>query len=267
MQQPQSPCILTAAVLLLVAAVLAVSSCVTVEATRAGKQKDERMLYQQAQKAFDARDFEDAASLFQLFLDTFPQSEKATWALQRLGESCEGLLAAEYTKRVEAGAPEERTRRLFLERFGRYECWDDTGEALVYNLLHYMTILEQHPDSDIADEAAYRVIPRETAYGGMPEGPERELHALEDVLERFPSTTLRYKILYEMAYRCHILYEIYAFSPRAEQRRPDRAQQYRQKAVYLYRLAMSARRHSPCSEKAWEGLSMLEQGRRIYVLQ
>ena len=256
-----------AAFMLLLMCIVAAGGCAAMMPSGSAKVKEEQMLYSQAQQAFEARDYADAASLFQLFLDRFPESEKATWALQRMGESCEGLLAVEYTKPVEEGADEEAVRTSFLDRFGGYDCWDEKGSMLTYNLRHYRAILEDHPDCDIADEAAYRVITWEQDYRGLPEGPQRELEALEAVLEKYPTTSLRHEILYKMAYRCHVLYELYSFSPQVALRNAEKAQQYRRKAVYLYRLSMASGRHSPYAEQAWQGLSMLEEGRRVYVLQ
>ncbi|MCP4713735.1 MAG: hypothetical protein GY868_01355, partial [Deltaproteobacteria bacterium] len=176
------------------------------------KQSDDQLLFSQAQKALDARDHEDAIRFFQLFTKKFPESEEYSWALQRLGESFEGLLEAEYLRRIENGEPEPAARAAFTDRYEHYACWDQSTARLRYNLSHYKEVLEKFPDSPIADESAYRSVPWQQNYHAKPEGPLLELEHLEDIIERYPSTSFRYEILYKMAYRCHVLYEIYSFS-------------------------------------------------------
>jgi hypothetical protein len=232
------------------------------------KKKDDQLLFSEAQKALDAKDYIDAIELFQLFAEKFPKSDRYTWALQRLGESFEWLLEIEYKKRVENGNQENEVKKEFLSKHGHYGCWEETSDGLKYNLMHYKIILDKFPDSEIADEAAYRIIPWEKDYKGQPEGLLRELNHLEQILEHYPSTSLRYETLYRMARRCHILYEIYAFSPGTGMRDRDKAEQYRNKALYLYKLALNSPRHTKYSQKAWKGLTLLEEGeKRIYILE
>ncbi|MCP4716452.1 MAG: hypothetical protein GY868_15130, partial [Deltaproteobacteria bacterium] len=94
------------------------------------------------------------------------------------------------------------------------------------------------------------------------------LEHLEDIIERYPSTSFRYEILYKMAYRCHVLYEIYSFSHNTPARNREAADRYRQKAIYLYKLALKSPRQTPYAQKAWQGLTTLESGSgRVYILQ
>jgi len=231
---------------------------------REKKQSEEQRLFSEAQKAFDARDYADAVDLFQQFTQKFPRSERYTWALQRQGESLEGLLETAYQHRVAGGAPESAVRAEFLALYGHFDCWELSDEGLRYNRTHYKTILEKHPESPIADEAAYRCIVWATDYQGRPEAPLAELQALEAILEKYPSSSLRYEVLYKMAYRCHVLCEIYRFAPQHRDER--KAEQYRAKALYLYRLALNAPSQNVYAQKAWEGLRVLEEGtQRIYV--
>ena len=232
------------------------------------KKKDDQLLFSEAQKALDVKDYVDAIDLFQTFAERFPKSDYYTWALQRLGESLEGLLDLEYRKRVENGEQESEVKKEFLSTHGHYGCWEETPDGLKYNLMHYKNILVKFPDSAISDEAAYKVIPWEKDYKGSPDGPLREITHLEQILERYPSTSLRCEILYKMARRCHIVYEIYAFSPSTGTRDREKAEQYRNNALYLYKLALKSPRHTKYSQKAWEGLTMLEEGKgRIYILE
>lgn len=243
------------------------TSCMTAGLPKQQKKKEDQLLFSEAQKALDARDYVDAIDLFQLFSKKFPKSDQYTWALQRLGESFEGLLELEYRTRLNNGEPEDIAAKQFLSKYGRYSCWEESSEeGLTYNQRHYKMILEKFPDSSIADEAAYRLIPWQKDYHSRPEGPLQELKHLEEIIERYPATSLRPEILYKMSRRCHILYEIYAF-PRSGSRDADKAEQYRQKAFYLYKLVLNSPRHSKYSQKAWQDLNLLEKGKRIYILE
>jgi hypothetical protein len=252
---------------LVVLFVAGLTACLPSGGGKERKKPEDVALFAEAQKAFDVRDYAGAIELLELFLKRFPRSELYTWALQRLGESLEGALEVEYAEPVRKGTRERDARRDFLERHARHGCWREDAPALQYDGSHYRTILEQHPDSPIADEAAYRLITWEEDYRGRPEPVARELASLEQVLERYPETSLRYEILYKMAYRCHVLHELYAFSLRSGVRDRERAEQYRTKALYLYRLALGSPRHTVYTARAWEGMRALEEGRRIYLSQ
>lgn len=244
------------------------TACMTTGGPKQHGKKEDQLLFLEAQKALDARDYADAVDLFQLFIDRFPNSEGYTLALQRLGESFEGLIEIEYRRRVANGEQEGVVKQDFLSRYGHCKCWEETPDGLTYNLMHYKTIIEKFPDSLVADESAYRIIPWEKDYKGSPEGLLRELKHLEKILEQYPSSSLRYEILYKMARRCHILYEIYAFSPGTGIRNKEKAEHYRSKALFLYKLALESPSQTRYSHQAWEGLTWLEEGqKRIYVLE
>ena len=155
-------------------------------------------------------------------------------------------------------------RQAFLEKYGFFECWEEFPDGLYYDLSDYRLLLEKFPDSPIADEAAYRIIKQDKDYHGDPAGYLKEIKELESILEKYTSTTLRPEILYKMAYRCHILYEIYLFSPDSKINDKEKAVQYRDKAVYIYKLTLKSPDHSKFSTKAWRSLELLERGTRIY---
>ena len=67
-----------------------------------------------------------------------------------------------------------------------------------------------------------------------------------------------------MAHRCHILYEIFSFSPQPGVLDRQKAAQFRTKALYLYKMALKSPDQTKYSQKAWAGLKALEDGRRIY---
>lgn len=254
--------------LILIMLFVLVTACMTTGGSKQHGKKEDQLLFLEAQKALDARDYIDAVDLFQLFIDRFPNSEGYTLALQRLGESFEGLIEIEYRKRIADGEQEAVVKQDFLSSYGHYKCWEETPDGLAYNLTHYKTIIEKFPDSLVADEAAYRIIPWEKDYKGSPEGLLRELRHLEKILEQYPSSSLRYEILYKIARRCHILYEIYAFSPHTNIRDKEKAEHYRTKAVFIYKLALESPSQTKYSHQAWEGLILLEEGRkRIYILE
>lgn len=224
---------------------------------------DDVLLFRQAQEAMHAHDYPGAIERLELFLEHFPKSEYYTWGLQRLGEALQGLLEFEYTYRIGQGMPEARARALFLEAWGRYGCWDTSGERLAYAGSHFRQILEQYPDSPIADEAAYRLIHLCPDCRNRPDVLREEISQLEAVLEKYPSTSLRGEILYHMAWRCHLLYELYAFSLPGGQGNAERARQYRTRAIYLYRMVLKEPHQSTFSQKAWDRLRLLEDGRRL----
>ena len=231
------------------------------------KKGDQQILFTEGEKAMEAKDYAQAIHHFQTFADQYPKSRQYTWALQRLGESYEGLLIFYYKKKIEAGKTEPEARRAFLEKYGHYNCWTQTPDELQYNREQYKLILEKHPKSDIADEAAYRMIVGEKDYKGNPEGALREIAGLEKVLSQYPDTSLKPEILYKTARRCRTLYEIYAFSPKAGVRNAEKAEQYRAKTKLAYQLCLDASDKSDYGQKAWSELESLDQGTRIYIMQ
>jgi hypothetical protein len=231
------------------------------------EKNDQQVLFTEGEKAMEAKDYEQAIHHFQTFADQFPKSRQYTWALQRLGESYEGLLSFYYKKKIEAGKPEPEARKAFLEKYGRYNCWIQTPEELQYNRMQYKLILEKHPKSDIADEAAYRMIVWEKDYKGSPEGALREIAELEKVLSQYPDTSFKPEILYKIARRCRTLYEIYAFSLKPGMRNAEKAGQYRVKTKFAYQLCLDSSDRSDYGQKAWEEMQAFEQGRRIYIME
>ncbi|MEI6126339.1 MAG: hypothetical protein WCQ99_07260 [Pseudomonadota bacterium] len=231
------------------------------------KLKGSKLLFSEAQKSLDARDYVDAISKLQMFLEQFPKAEQYSWALQRLGEAFEGLLAVAYHRRIENGEDQAAVAKDFLLKYGNYNCWKEEPSGIKYTLVQYKTLLEKFPDSPIADETEYRMIPWEADYKGRPEGIVKELTHLEAVLEKYPSTSLRQEILYKMAHRCRMLYEIHSFSPKADLHDAARGEQYRSKATYMYRLCLNASDQTDYAQKAWAELASLEEGKRIYILK
>jgi len=228
------------------------------------KLDEDQALFQDAQKALDARLYVEAIDLFKEFIKKYPDSKGYSWAFQRLGESFEGLVEVDYRTKVENGQPEKTVRQAFLEKYGFFECWEELPDGLYYDLSHYRFLLEKFPDSPIADEAAYRIIKQDKNYRGDPAGYLKEIKELESILEKYTSTTLRPEILYKMARRCHILYEIYSFSQDLKIKDKKKASQYRGKAVYIYKLTLKSPEHSKFSTKAWRSLELLERGTRTY---
>jgi hypothetical protein len=225
---------------------------------------DDKLIFSQAQQALDARDYPDAAELLKIFLREFPDSKQYTWGLQRMGETMQGLLQTRYLRPIKNGQNEATVRETFLESYGTYACWLTENKQLAYDGRHYQMLLKNYPDSNIADEAAYRLVLLSSNSQGRPENIEQELRELGQILERYPATSLRYEILYTMAYRCHRLYELYTYSPQSGVANRDEAHHYKEKAVYLYSLTLKSPRHSLFAEKAWQNLQDLEDGRRIF---
>jgi len=246
------------------AAVFLAAGCLPSGNVPEPRMSDDALIFSQAQKALDARDYQDGARLLQIFLREFPRSKRYTWGLQRMGEAMQGLLAGYYLRPIARGQDEPVVRTAFLASYGGYGCWVTGAGRLRYDGSHYRRLLADYPDSDIADEAAFRLVLLDSDPQGRPENIARELQDFEQVLERYPTTTLRCEILYEMAYRCHRLYELYAYSDRPGEADPEKARYYREKALYLYSLALKSPQHSLFAEKAWENLQDLQDGRRIF---
>jgi len=249
------------------AAVLAAvffSGCLPSGKTKTPKLDDDALIFFQAQKALDARDYPDAAEMLTIFLREFAGVKHYSWGLQRMGEAMQGLLQTRYLQPIKNGQNESAVREAFLASYGKYEFWVTDKKRLHYDGSHYRTLLKDHPDSNIADEAAYRLALLQTATTDTSESIEQEVQALAQVLERYPGTSLRYEILYTMAYRYHQLYERSMYGARGEPSNRAEAQRYKEKAAYLYSLALKSPRHSRFAEKAWQNLQDLEDGRRIF---
>ncbi|MBM4312002.1 MAG: hypothetical protein FJ119_13790 [Deltaproteobacteria bacterium] len=244
--------------------VLFLAGCLPSGKARTPRLSDDALIFSQAQQALDARDFHDAASLLQVFLREFPDSKRYTWGLQRMGEAMEGLLKNYYLQPLERGRDERAAREAFLASYGSYGCWKTDSSRVSYDGSHYRRLLADYPDSNIADEAAYRLVLLNTDPEGRPESIKRELQYFEEVLERYPTTSFRYEIFYDMAYRCHRLYELYSYSHQPGEADRQQAQLYREKAVYLYSLALKSPQHGLFAEKAWKNLQDLEDGRRLF---
>jgi hypothetical protein len=243
---------------------LFLSGCLPSGKTKTRNLPDDRLIFSQAQKALDAHDYPDAAELLTIFLREFPDSKQYTWGLQRMGEAMQGLLQTRYLRPIANGQEEKAARAAFLDSYGSYSCWVESSVRLSYDGSHYQKLLKEDPDSSIADEAAYRLALLHSDPKAGPEAIEREVQELGRVLERYPSTSLRYEILYSMGYRYHRLYELYAYSNTTGPADRTKAHHYRGKAVYLYSLAVKSPRHSLFAEKAWQNLMDIEDGRRIF---
>jgi hypothetical protein len=212
----------------------------------------------------DDRFYEEAIKKCFLFKKNFPESPFNDVVILKLGEAFEGLLEKDYRQLVEDGQPEELARKSFLDKYGHYQCWLENPEGIQYNLIHYKEMMEEFPDSPYADEAAYHLIPLASEYKDLPDGPLKEIKNLEGILNEYPTSSLRPQIYYQIAYRLHILHEIYAYSPRRDLRNEVEAEQYREKAFYFYRLVLKQPEQSKFSRFAWEGLKKLEEGKRVY---
>jgi len=250
--------------LLLCLLALLLNSCLFLPEMPERKPGEEQRYLIEGQKAFDDKAYPEAIKLFQTYLDKYPQAKDYTIVLQRLGESYEGLLEMEYQRRVRAGEPEPLVRKQFLEKYGSYNCWETAASVITYNRSAYILLLKKYPDSPIADEAAYRMIKWEPNYHGRPEGVLRELKQLQEIFAKYPTTSFRPMILYQMAHRCSILYEIYSFSPAADVRNHQKAQEYREKALYLYQLSLKSPEHTKYADKSWKEMELLQKGERIY---
>ena len=61
------------------------------------------------------------------FMDSFPESKYYDVVLLNLGQAYEGLLATKYYKAVADGEPEGEAKKVFMEKYGHYQCWVETS--------------------------------------------------------------------------------------------------------------------------------------------
>ena len=231
------------------------------------KPGEEEALFQKIIELSDDKIYEDAIKACQDFIESFPQSKMYDVVLLKLGEAFEGLLKTGYYQLVEEGMGAEAANKQFMEKYGHYQCWIDTPCGLQYNLSHYREMMEQFPDSRYADEGEYHLIAWSCDYKGLPDGPLEEIGGMEKVLQKYPTTSLKPELYYKIAYRFHILYEISSFSPEKNLRNPDKAKDYKDKALYFYQMSLRQPVQSKFAKKAWEDLGKLEDGKRIYITE
>jgi len=227
------------------------------------KKDPEREMFMEIMTAFDNRAFESSINTSRQFLSQYPESPAKDPVLMRMGESFEGLLRQYYLSSIDEGMDEAAARASFLERYGHYDCWGERPGTLVYNKGIYRRLLQENPKSNYADEAAYNLIVFERDYEGNPERIRTEITSLEGVITKYPTTSLRPKILFKMGYRFHLLYELYSSSDDPKKRDSDKAQESFRQAEYLYKLCLNLPHGSEYSKNALRYLEMLRQGTRV----
>ena len=229
------------------------------------KKDPEREMFKEIMIAFDNRAYESSINTSRQFLSQYPQSPAKDAVLMRTGESFDGLLHQYYQSLIDEGMDEPAARASFLERYDHYDCWEERAGTLVYNKEIYRRLLKENPESHYADEASYNLIVFERDYQEDPDRIRREVTSLEEVITKYPTTSLRPKILFQMGYRFHLLYELYSFSDDPKKRDSEKAQESYRQAEYLYKLCLNLPHGSEYSKKALRYLEMLRQGKRVDV--
>lgn len=227
------------------------------------KKDPEREMFGELMTAFSNRAYESCIDTSRQFLSQYPKSPAKDAVLMRMGESFEGLLQQYYQSPINEGTNEAAARSSFLERYGHYDCWEERAGKLVYNKEIYRRLLQENPESNYADEAAYNLIVFEPASAADPDRIRREIASLEEVITKYPTTSLRPKILFQMGYRFHLLYELYSFPEDPTKKDSDKAQESFGKAEYLYKLCLNLPHGADYSKKALRYLEMLRQGTRL----
>jgi len=242
---------------------LCLSACIFLPSLER-KPGEEETLFQKIMELSDDRIYEETIKACQEFMERFPESKMYDVVLLKSGEAFEGLLQPGYYQLVEEGMGAEAAKEQFMQKHGHYGCWNDTPCGLQYNLSHYREMMERFPDSMYADEGEYHLMAWSCDYKGLPEGPLEEIAGMEKVLQKYPTTSLKSELYYKIGYRFHVLYEISSFSPQKNLLNPDKAKEYKDKALYFYRMSLKQPLQSKFSKKAWEDLGRLEDGKRIY---
>lgn len=220
-------------------------------------------MFREIMIAFDNRAYESSINTSRQFLSQYPQSPGKDAVLMRMGESFEGLLQQYYQRPINEKMAEPEARAGFLEKYGHYDCWQEQAGTLVYSGEIYRRLLQENPQSNFADEAAYNLIVWERDYGEDPGRIRREITFLEEIITKYPTTSLRPKILFQMGYRFQLLYELYEFSDDPKKKDSEKAEESFRKAEYLYKLCLSLPHGSEYSKKALRHLEMLRQGTRV----
>ena len=240
------------------------SSCIFLPSLER-KPGEEEVLFQRIIELSEDRVYEEAITACREFMEKFPESKTYDVVLLKLGEAFEGLLKPGYYQLVEEGMPADAAKKQFMKKYGHYECWIDTPCGVQYNLSHYREMMERFPESMYADEGEYHLIAWSCDYKGLPEGPLEEIAQMEKVLQKYPTSSLKPELYYKIGYRFHVLHEIFSFSPQKNLRDPEKGREYKDKALYFYRMSLKQPAQSKFSKKAWEDLGRLEDGKRIYI--
>lgn len=243
---------------------LFINSCILIPMPER-KLSDEKQQLKEIIELSEGKLYEQTIETCQAFMKAFPKSEYYDIVLLKLGEAFKGLVEQDYRQPITDGRSEDEVRKNFMEKYGHYQCWLEGPCGIQYNLECFKEMMERFPDSNYADEATYHLIPWICEYHGSPEGLLEEIGHLEKVLQEYPTSSLRPEIYYLIAHRFHMLYEIHAFSPRAELRDAVEAEAYREKSIYFYKLVLKQPMQSEFSRSAWDGLKKLEEGERIYI--
>ncbi len=242
------------------------SACIFLPSLEMKPGEEETLLLKIAEFS-DGRVYEETIIACRCFLEKFPKSKATDIVLLKLGEAFEGLLKPGYYQPLDEGMPADEARKQFMKKYGHYECWVDTPCGLQYNLTHYRQMMERFPESMYADEGEYHLIAWSCDYRGLPEAPLEEIAHMEKILQKYPTTSLKSEIYYKIGYRFHVLYEIAAFARQQNLQDPEKAGEYKDKALYFYRMSLKQPLQSKFAKKAWEDLGRLEDGKRIYIAE
>ena len=229
------------------------------------KKNPEQELFDEIMTAFNNRAYESSIKASEQFLAKYPKSDVKESVMMRMGESFEGLLKRDYQDLIGKGMEEKKAQAAFLAKHGSYNCWEVHEKELAYNKEIFQKLLKENPKSFYADEATYNLIPWERDYNENPNRIEKEIKGLNEVLTKYPTTSLLPKILFQMGYRFQILYEIYSFSKDQSKRDEAKAKESFRQAEYLYNRGLSLPVESKYSKKALHYLDKLRQGSRIYI--
>jgi hypothetical protein len=222
----------------------------------------EQKQYQEVITAFKNRAFESCISAAREFLAEFPESPAKDPVLIRMGEAYEGLLEQHYYEPIREGATEADARRAFLAAFGSYACWETHEGRLVYDKSAFQRLLDEEPDSNYADEALYNLIVWDRDHQ-EPQDIRREIKDLQKVITLYPTSTLQGKILFQIGYRYHLLFEIHRYSDDPVVRNEAEAQAAYNQAEYSYKLCLNTAHSAEYADKAFHYLEKLQRGERI----
>ena len=194
---------------------------------------------------------------------TSPYRAAAWWHLGQAAEALERPLTRKADEQV---GPSERYAdwngiKRFLKWGVRYQ-WMRLGSHYAYDREAYRRILADHPDSHLADDAAWALATAPTGgeWEGYPDGPLAQLDAYQGFLNRYPTSPLRREALVEIGHLCRYLQTAYTDTvPDAE-----RAAHWRARALATCREILEKYPGTIEAARAASAIAEIEAGLLIF---
>lgn len=218
-----------------------------------------------------------ALALYSRHMEFFPRSDYAALALYRFGQMGDRL-AVEATREAERKLTREQKSPdascVAWEGLEKYAKWglgldySRLGGHYFYGGAAYRRVVEEHPESEWADDAAFRLLKlvrqRVGEWEGWPDEPLKELDLWREFIEKYPRGGLKPLALLEMVYINRALYEIYSH-PRGDFADPEKASRHLEEARKLCQGIQREFARTIYAAQAEKNLAELAEGRHVYL--